>query len=178
MPFRTAFKVGARSSTQSIASTQSSFGSPRSKRACWTPSRECCWKRAGRPLRKPGSIPAASGAAGTGVFAGLASNDYRDLVAGSVAGGDAVGLYVATGNSDSTAIGRIAFTLGLEGPAFAVDTACSSSLVAVHQASVALQRGEADLALAGGGERNPVCGANQGILGCRNARGGWTVQDL
>ena len=40
--------------------------------------------------------------------------------------------------------------LGLQGPALAVDTACSSSLTAVHQAVSGLQRGEADLALAGG----------------------------
>ena len=86
----------------------------------------------------------------TGVYAGLSSNDYRDLIAGHGVEEGAVGLYVATGNSDSTAIGRIAFTLGLEGPAVAVDTACSSSLVAVHHAAAALQRGEADLVLAGG----------------------------
>ena len=84
----------------------------------------------------------------TGVYAGVSANDYREvLVAGSR---EDANLYMATGNSDSAAIGRIAFTLGLEGPALAVDTACSSSLVAVHQAVSGLQRGEADLALAGG----------------------------
>ena len=84
----------------------------------------------------------------TGVFMGIFTNDYRDLIAR--VGEDVMDLYAATGNSGSTAIGRVAFALGLEGPAMAVDTACSSSLVAVHQAVAGLQRGEADLALAGG----------------------------
>ena len=53
-------------------------------------------------------------------------------------------------SSFNTAIGRVAFALGLEGPAMAVDTACSLSLVAMHQAVSGLQRSETDLALAGG----------------------------
>ena len=85
----------------------------------------------------------------TGVYAGISSNDYRDLVGPAV--GDAVrSLYLPTGSSFATAIGRVAFTLGLEGPAMALDTACSSSLVAIHQAAAGLRRNEADLALAGG----------------------------
>ena len=85
----------------------------------------------------------------TGVYAGISSHDYLDLLAAAGAL-DSASLYVASGNTGSTAIGRIAFTLGFEGPALAVDTSCSSSLVAVHQAVSGLQRGEADLALAGG----------------------------
>ena len=91
----------------------------------------------------PGSLRGSR----TGVFAGISMSDYRDLL---VADAGVAGLHAVTGTSVSTAIGRIAYTLGLEGPAMAIDTACSSSLVAVHQAAVALQRGEADLALAGG----------------------------
>ena len=99
-------------------------------------------------LEEAGIDPARLRGSRTGVFAGIASNDYRGLVEGVSEG--ASDLYAATGNIGSTAIGRIAFALGLEGPAIAVDTACSSSLVAVHQAVAGLQRGEADLALAGG----------------------------
>ena len=55
-----------------------------------------------------------------------------------------------TGNLFATAVGRVAFTFGFEGPALAIDTACSASLVAVHQAMTGLARGEADVALAGG----------------------------
>ena len=87
----------------------------------------------------------------TGVYAGISNNEYRALVLdGNDTAEPAASLYSVAGTSFNTAIGRVAFALGLQGPALAVDTACSSSLAAVHQAVVGLQRGEADLALAGG----------------------------
>ena len=87
----------------------------------------------------------------TGVYAGISNYDYRGLILESQDTAEpAASLYAVTGTSFNTAIGRVAFALGLTGPAMALDTACSSSLVATHQAVSGLQRGEADLALAGG----------------------------
>ena len=100
-------------------------------------------------LEDAGMAPARLRGSATGVYAGISVSDYRELI-GPVAGDAARSLYSATGTSLSAAIGRVAFALGLEGPALAVDTACSGSLVAVHQAAMGLARGEADLALAGG----------------------------
>ena len=82
-----------------------------------------------------------------GVFIGISVSDYSHLL--SAEGLEGANLYAGAGNASSVAAGRLSYVLGLEGPAVAVDTACSSSLVAVHQACSALQRGEAEMALAG-----------------------------
>ena len=87
----------------------------------------------------------------TGIYAGISNTDYRDMVINAPETVDpAAGFYAVTGTALNTAIGRVSFALGLEGPSMAIDTACSSSLVAIHQAVSALERREADLALAGG----------------------------
>ncbi|HXO57580.1 MAG TPA: type I polyketide synthase, partial [Mycobacterium sp.] len=82
------------------------------------------------------------------VFVGVAANEYSQLLnANSV---ETIEAHFITGNALNVIAGRVAFALGLEGPAMAVDTACSASLVAVHQACQALHSGDCDMALAGG----------------------------
>ena len=108
---------------------------------------ETCW----RALEDAGMDPERLKGSRTGVYAGISNNEYRGLILDTSQPDEpAASLYSVTGTSFNTAIGRVAFALGLEGPALALDTACSSSLVAIHQAVADLQRGEADLALAGG----------------------------
>ena len=108
---------------------------------------ETCW----RALEDAGMDPDRLKGSRTGVYAGISNNEYRGLILETNQPDEpAASLYSVTGTSFNTAIGRVAFALGLEGPALALDTACSSSLVAIHQAVTGLQRGESDLALAGG----------------------------
>lgn len=80
-----------------------------------------------------------------GVFMGSGASGYRDLC-----GEENRELYTATGNTPSTAAGRISYLFGLTGPCVAVDTACSSSLTAIHLACQSLRMGECTVALAGG----------------------------
>ena len=99
-------------------------------------------------LERAGYSPASLRGSRTGVFAGVAANEYAHLL--SAESIDKIEPYFITGNALNAISGRVAFALGFEGPAVAVDTACSSSLVAVHQAVQALHSGDCDLAVAGG----------------------------
>ena len=96
-------------------------------------------------LERAGIDPRTLRGSRTGVFTGIMYGDYGTILAAPEFEG-----FAGTGSSASIASGRVAYVLGLEGPAVSVDTACSSSLVAMHWAMQALRAGECSLALAGG----------------------------
>jgi len=104
---------------------------------------EICWEA----VERAGIDARTLRGSRTGVFAGWM---YSDYAASLDAAPEVFDGYVSTSNASSVLSGRVAYTLGLEGPAITVDTACSSSLVAMHLAAKALRDGECALALAGG----------------------------
>jgi amino acid adenylation domain-containing protein len=108
---------------------------------------EACWAALERAGYAPDKIPGS-----VGVFAGASTNTYvhhaleprPELM--ELVGADLV-MY---GNDKDYLTTRVAYKLGLKGPALNVSTACSTSLVAVGQACQSLLMFQCDVALAGG----------------------------
>ena len=114
-------------------------------------------------LEHAGISPRRLAGSSTGVYLGVGANEYAALWPDD--GGESIDGYFATGNALNAVAGRVAFFLGLQGPALAIDTACSSSLVAVHQAVQGLRTGDCDVALAGG--VNALLRPESTIAACR-----------
>ncbi|KGO48676.1 Acyl transferase/acyl hydrolase/lysophospholipase [Penicillium expansum] len=83
----------------------------------------------------------------TGVYVGLMTGDYADLLGRDI---DNFPTYFASGTARSIISNRISYFFDLHGPSMTIDTACSSSLYAIHQAVQSLRSGESGSAIVAG----------------------------
>ncbi|MEO1014119.1 MAG: type I polyketide synthase [Pseudomonadota bacterium] len=114
---------------------------------------ELCWhalEHAGcDPARYPGAVGVFAGCyMDTYVLWNLCSDEaFRSRLVESIQVGT---LQTELGNDKDYLATRVAYKLGLTGPAMTLQTACSTSLVAIAQACQSLEAYACDMALAGG----------------------------
>src|SRR6202011_3982945 len=125
------------------------FGITPREAAAMDPQQRLLLEVAWEALENAGIAPHTIRGTQTSVFIGLTTNDYSLTFAGKIRPED-IDAYVPFGNASNFAAGRLAYFLGVRGPAVVIDTACSSSLVSVHLACQSLRRRESDTALAAG----------------------------
>ena len=123
------------------------FGISPREAVAMDPQQRVALEVAWEALENAGLTPDRLSETRAAVMLGVYYNEYQSIAGTNP---NTIDAYSATGNAHSVTVGRIAYLLGLRGPAVAVDTACSSSLVSVHLACQSLRTRESDLALAGG----------------------------
>jgi len=146
-----------------------SFGLSPKEAAAMDPQHRLLLEVAAEALEAAALAPSQLRGMRAGVYLGLCTGDYAWRQLRGEAPDARFDMYFATGTSFSMAPGRLAYALGLQGPALAVDTACSSSLVAVDLAVRSLRDRTTDLALAGGvslllSPVNSLCFAKSGMM--------------
>ena len=100
-----------------------------------------------KTIEDAGYAPSSLSGTRTGLFVGVATSDYVELVRDRAAEIEA---HASTGMSHCILANRISYLLDIHGPSEPIDTACSSSLVAIHRAVEAIRSGSCDAAIAGG----------------------------
>lgn len=123
------------------------FGISPREAASMDPQQRLLLEVAWEALEDANIVPSKISGSPVGVFVGISSYDYYELLMKTAVNIDA---YAATGNNNCMAAHRLSYVLNLTGPSMAVDTACSSSLVAVHLACQSIWNGECKQALVGG----------------------------
>lgn len=121
------------------------FGITPREAASMDPQQRILLESVWEALEDGGIPPEQISGSNAGVFIGISTHDYSNLIDQSE-----INPYAGTGNAHSIAANRISYLLHLHGPSMAVDTACSSSLVSVHMACQSLRQGECRMAIAGG----------------------------
>ncbi|NET03380.1 MAG: acyltransferase domain-containing protein [Symploca sp. SIO2B6] len=97
-------------------------------------------------LEDAGQVPEQIAGSSTGVFVGVSSREYAQIVFNNPFDNP----YAVIGTNPSLAANRISYFFDFRGLSLGINTACSSSLVAVDLACRSLWRGDSSLALAGG----------------------------
>ncbi|MBC2885141.1 acyltransferase domain-containing protein [Ochrobactrum sp. CM-21-5] len=121
---------------------------------------QLCWAA----LENAGILPSELHGRRVALFLTAGEVDYarRTIASGHP---ERITAYGKLGANRAVGIGRVAYKLGLQGPAIFVDSTCSSSLVAVHLAAQSLRCGDCDLAIAGG--TNLILGPEETIAFAR-----------
>jgi len=119
------------------------FGIPVREASTLDPQQRLLLEVSWEALERAGYAPDRLAGSMSGVFVGISSWDYANLLTEAPPRG-------GTGLALSIAANRLSYCFDFQGPSVALDTACSSSLVTVELACQSLRGGLSDLALAGG----------------------------
>lgn len=122
------------------------FGISNLEAAFMDPQQRVFLETAWKTIESAGYSPGSLSGSDTGLFVGVATHDYMDLLRQNLD----IEAHLTTGTSHAILVNRISYLLNLHGPSEPVDTACSSSLVALHRAIEAIRSGDCGMAIAGG----------------------------